>query len=185
MRRTAGYYVATIVPSSYPLLSRFLRHLSAIGTNRWITSTGLSLSEQVYEQLIAGKCDRWYHQKESFVKHLSSKMHINATEFMKSVNEGKSREVLVTKNQFRATIGIVKTKSAAIQYEESIAELQVQMLATLDIPESFSRQCYLRRVLTSARKRRFFFQLLFRTQECLRTFILQQTSPPTIESLIK
>ena len=91
----------------------------------------------------------------------------------------------MTKNQFRATIGIVKTKSAAIQYEESIAELQVQMLATLDIPESFSRQCYLRRGLTSTRKRRFFFQFLFRAQECLRTFILQQTSPPTIESLIK
>ena len=86
-------------------------------------ATGLSLSEQVYEQLIAGKCDRWYHQKEAFVKHLSSKTHINATELMKSVNEGKSREVLMTKNQLRAAIGIVKTNSAAIQYEERIAEL--------------------------------------------------------------
>ena len=55
-------------------------------------ATGLNMSEQVYEQLIAGKCDRWYHQKEAFVKHLSSKMHINATEFMKSLNEGKSRK---------------------------------------------------------------------------------------------
>ena len=45
-------------------------------------ATGLSLSEQAYEQLIAGKCDRWYHQKVAFFKHLSSKMHINATEFM-------------------------------------------------------------------------------------------------------
>ena len=86
-------------------------------------ATGLSLSEQVYEQWIAGKCDRLYHQKEAFIKHLSSKTHINATEFMKSVNEGKSREVLVTKNQLRAAIGIMKTKSAAIQYEERIAEL--------------------------------------------------------------
>ena len=52
--------------------------------------TGLSLSEQVYKQLIAGKCDRWYHQKEAFVKNLSSKMHINAMEFMKSkANRGK------------------------------------------------------------------------------------------------
>ena len=67
--------------------------------------------------------DRWYHQKEAFVKHLSSKMQINVTEFMKSVNEGKSREVLMTKNQLCVAIGIMKTKSAAIQYEERIAEL--------------------------------------------------------------
>ena len=50
-------------------------------------------------------------------------MQINVTEFMKSVNEGKSREVLVTKNQLCVAIGIMKTKSAAIQYEERIAEL--------------------------------------------------------------
>ena len=52
-------------------------------------ATGLYLSEEVYEQLIASKCDKWYHQKEALIKHLSSKTHIN-----------------------------VKTKSAAIQYEE-------------------------------------------------------------------
>ena len=44
-------------------------------------------------------------------------------EFMKAVNEGKSRGVVVTKNQLRAALGIVKTKSAAIQYKERIAEL--------------------------------------------------------------
>ena len=86
-------------------------------------ATGLHLSEEVYQQLIAGKCENWYHQKEAFGKHLSSKTHSNATNFMKLVKQGKSREVLVTKNQLRAALGIVKTKSAAIQYEERIAEL--------------------------------------------------------------
>ena len=77
----------------------------------------------MYEQLIAGKCDRWYHQKEAFARHLASSTHINAMEFMKSVNKGKSRGVVVTKNQLRAAFGIVKTKSAAMQHEERIAEL--------------------------------------------------------------
>ena len=86
-------------------------------------ATGLNLSKEVYEQLIAGKCNRWYHQKEAFARHLVSNTHINAMEFMKAVNEGKSREVVVTKNQLRAALGIIKTKSAAIQYEERIAEL--------------------------------------------------------------
>ena len=44
-------------------------------------------------------------------------------EFMKAVNEGKLREVVVTKNQLCAALEIVKTKFAAIQYEERIAEL--------------------------------------------------------------
>lgn len=86
-------------------------------------ATGLNLSNEAYEQLIAGQCDRWYHQKEAFARHLASKTHTNAMEFMKSVNDSKSREVVVTKNQLRAALGIVKTKSAAIQYEERIAEL--------------------------------------------------------------
>ena len=87
-------------------------------------ATGLYLFEEVYQQLIAGKCDKWYHQKGAMIKHLSSKTHVNATDHMKSVKEGRSREIVVVKNQLRAAIGIVKTKSAAIQYEERIAELQ-------------------------------------------------------------
>ena len=42
---------------------------------------------------------------------------------MKLEKQGKSREVMVKKNQLRAALGIVKTKSADIQYEEGIAEL--------------------------------------------------------------
>ena len=43
---------------------------------------------------------------------------------MKLLNEGRSREMIVAKNQLCAAIGVVKTKSAAIQYEERIAKLQ-------------------------------------------------------------
>ena len=43
---------------------------------------------------------------------------------MKLVRQGRSREVTVVKNHLRAAIGVVKTKSAAIQYEARIAELQ-------------------------------------------------------------
>ena len=86
-------------------------------------ATGLHLSEEVYQQLIAGKCEKWYHQKEAFGKHLSSKTHSNATNFMKLEKQGKSREVMVKKNQLRAALGIVKAESAAIQYEEGNAEL--------------------------------------------------------------
>ena len=43
---------------------------------------------------------------------------------MKLFNEGRSREMIIAKNQLCAAIGVVKTKSAAIQYEECIAELQ-------------------------------------------------------------
>ena len=97
----------------------FCRPLGGISES---LATGLHLSEEVYQQLITGKCEKWYHQKEAFGKHLSSKTHSNATNFMKLVKQGKSREVLVTKNQLRPALGIVKTKSAAIQYEERIAE---------------------------------------------------------------
>ena len=86
-------------------------------------ATGLHLSEEVYQQLISGKCEKLYHQKEAFGKHLSSKTHSNATNFMKLEKQGKLREVMVKKNQLRAALGIVKAKSAAIQYEEGNAEL--------------------------------------------------------------
>ena len=108
-------------------------------------------------------------------------------EFIKAVNESKSREVVVTKNQLRAALGIVKTKSAAIQYEERIAELHA---AGSDVGDfGHSRKLFpamlSAHVLISTTKRRFFFQLLFRAQEFLHTSMLQQTSPRTIESLIK
>ena len=61
--------------------------------------------------------------ERGFWQASSSKTHSNATNFIKLVNQGKSREVLVTKNQLRAALGIVKTKSAAIQYKGRIAEL--------------------------------------------------------------
>jgi hypothetical protein len=87
-------------------------------------ASGLHLSDDIYKQLIAGKCDKWYHQKQAIHQHLSSETHNNTVHHMKLLNEGRSREMIVAKNQLCAAIGVVKTKSAAIQYEERIAKLQ-------------------------------------------------------------
>ncbi len=87
-------------------------------------ATSLFLSNEVYQQLTAGKCEKWYSQKQAFHRHLSSNTHNNAVHHMKLVRQGRSREVTVVKNQLRAAIGVVKTKSATIQYEARIAELQ-------------------------------------------------------------
>ncbi|CAB4003714.1 Hypothetical predicted protein [Paramuricea clavata] len=106
---------------SSPVSSSFRRPSGKAGGS---LATGLQLSNDVYDQLVAGKCEKWYHQKERMINHLASKTHSNAVDFMKTVKAGKSREIVVVKNQLRAAIGIVKTKSAAIQYEERIAELQ-------------------------------------------------------------
>ncbi|CAB4004366.1 Hypothetical predicted protein [Paramuricea clavata] len=43
---------------------------------------------------------------------------------MKLVRQGRSGEVAIVKNQLCAAIGVVKMKSAAIQYKVRIAELQ-------------------------------------------------------------
>jgi hypothetical protein len=72
-------------------------------------ATGLHLSDDIYKQLIAGKCDKWYHQKQAIHQHLSFETHNNAVHHMKLLNEGRSREMIVAKNQLRAAIGVVKT----------------------------------------------------------------------------
>lgn len=87
-------------------------------------ASGLHMSDALYEQLIAGKCEKWYSQKQACHRHLLSLTHKNADDHMKMVKQGRSREVLVAKNQLRAALGVVKTKSAAVHYEARIAELQ-------------------------------------------------------------
>ncbi len=77
---------AEFLSSAVSFSSSFRRPL---GKATGSLATGLYLSEEVYEQLIAGKCDKWYHQKKALIKHLSSKMHINAADYMKSVKEGR------------------------------------------------------------------------------------------------
>ena len=87
-------------------------------------STGLELSEQVYSDLIAGKCFRWYHQKERLNEHVASNTHIKAVQYTKETTQTSKRKTVVVKNQLRTALGIVKSKAAALQYESRIAELQ-------------------------------------------------------------
>jgi hypothetical protein len=70
--------------------------------------------EELYQQLVAGMCDKWYHQKESVGEHLVSKTHTAALEHTKSVDQGNMRKVTVIKNQLRTAIGIVKNWNISV-----------------------------------------------------------------------
>lgn len=87
-------------------------------------STGITLSENVYDELIAGKCYTWYHQKERLIKHVSSNTHVKAVQYMKDVIQISQRKTVIVKNELRTALGIVKSKAATLQYEARIAELQ-------------------------------------------------------------
>ena len=86
-------------------------------------ATGLRVENSVYHQLIAGHCDKWYHQKEKLLNHMSSETHALALHHAKSIEKRFDRDVTVVKNQLRTALGIVKSKAAALQYEDRIAEL--------------------------------------------------------------
>lgn len=75
---------------------------------------GLHIENSVYHQLVAGHCDKWYHQKEKLLSHLSSETHILALQHAKSIEKTLDREVTVVKNQLRTALGIVKSKAAAL-----------------------------------------------------------------------
>ena len=85
---------------------------------------GLHLEEELFQQLISGSNDKWYHQKTKLNNHVLSKTHIQAVEYMKGFEKCEKRRIGVVKNQLRTALGTVKSKAAAIQYEARIAELQ-------------------------------------------------------------
>ena len=80
--------------------------------------------QQVYSNLIAAKCFRWYHQKEQLNKHVAFKTHMKAVQYTRETAQTSKRKTVVVKNQLRTALGIVKSKAAALQYESRIAELQ-------------------------------------------------------------
>ena len=107
-------------------------------------ATGLYLSEEVYQQLTAGKCHKWYDQKEAMIKDLSSKTHVNAANHMKLVKEDKSREIVVLKNSFVPQLKLLNPSllHTSMRNELPSFKQQVRMLATLATHGSFSRRCY-------------------------------------------
>ena len=86
-------------------------------------ATGLRVENSVCHQLIAGHCDKWYHQKEKLLNHMSSETHTLALQHAKTIEKRFDREVTVVKNQLRTALGIVKSKAAALQNEDRISEL--------------------------------------------------------------
>ena len=106
---------------SNPLAATTSRRPS--GSSFGSLATGLHIANEVYDQLVAGHCERWYHQKEKLKNHLSSDTHVQALQYAKSIEKKLKREVNVVRNQLRTALGIVKSKAAARQYEERIAEL--------------------------------------------------------------
>jgi hypothetical protein len=83
----------------------------------------------MYHQLVEGDCYKWYHQKGKLVSPegkigiTKRETHFLALQHAKSIEKTLDREVTVIKNQLRTALGIVKSKAAALQYEECIAKL--------------------------------------------------------------
>ncbi len=96
-------------------------------------------------KLVSGNCDLWWYQKAKLLEHLSGDTHQKAVLHAKSLENTLKREVKVVKNQLRTALGIVKSKTAALHYEERIGEL---FLAGGDVgdyghSQSFFQICYL------------------------------------------
>ena len=61
--------------------------------------------------------------ESKILDHVACETHTKATLSARSVDKRMKRETLVVKNLLRTSFGVVKTKSAAIQYESRVAEL--------------------------------------------------------------
>ena len=93
------------------------------GSGSGTLALGLQLDENTFAELQQGHCQKWYHQKASLLEHLATSTHKKAVANLGVVSRRINREQKVVKNQLRTALGIVKTKSAALQYESRIAEL--------------------------------------------------------------
>ena len=63
-------------------------------------------------------------RKRSLILHLSgtdSKTHSDAAVFLMEIAQTKQRGRMVVKNQLRAIINVVKSKAAALHYEDHVA----------------------------------------------------------------
>lgn len=87
---------------------------------------GLYISTEDYLAYVTGHCSKWYRLKSTLLGHLSgkeSKTHQAAIQYAHFLQPVKNREQLVIKNQIRAALTVVKSKSAAVHYENQIANL--------------------------------------------------------------
>ena len=100
------------------------RHPS--GSEKGSLCFGLYVSTEDYLAYVAGHCSKWYRFKSTLLGHLSgkeSKTHQAAIQYAHFLQPVKNREQLVIKNQIRAALTVVKSKSAAVHYENQISNL--------------------------------------------------------------
>ena len=88
-------------------------------------SLGMHLTEDDYQMHVGGHNSKWYRLKKRMIDHLSvsNDTHLHALSFKQRMAPIKRRGLLVVKNLLRTALGVVKTKSAARQYESRVAEL--------------------------------------------------------------
>ena len=92
-----------------------------------------------YESLAKEGNSKWYRFKKTLLNHLcgiESKTHIDAVAFLKEIAPMKQRGRRVIKNQLRCAINVVKSKAAALHYEDQIAGLYAAGADTGDFGHS-------------------------------------------------
>ena len=86
-------------------------------------ASGLPITGADYEKLVKGHCQKWYDMKFKLSSHIACDTHFLALQHSKAIREGEKRRLKVVKNQLRTTLGVIKSKSAALHYETRLAEL--------------------------------------------------------------
>ena len=100
--------------------------LRGIGKYSGSLSSGLLLSPEKTESIIKGGNNYWYGIKNSIKQHIScdgghSQLHFEALQYAATLKKRKSRGLAVTENLIRIALSVVKSKSAAQQFEYQIA----------------------------------------------------------------
>ncbi len=87
---------------------------------------GLGINEATYTKLEEGQNQIWYRFKKILLDRAAgfeSQTHQDAVKYKHDIGPVNRRGYEVVKKQIRAAIGVVKSKGAAIHYENHIAEL--------------------------------------------------------------
>ena len=100
--------------------------LRGIGKYSGSLSSGLLLSPEKTESIIKGGNNYWYGIKNAIKQHIScdgehSQLHFEALQYAATLKKRKSRGLAVTENLIRIALSVVKSKSAAQQFEHQIA----------------------------------------------------------------
>ncbi|CAB3976871.1 Hypothetical predicted protein [Paramuricea clavata] len=100
--------------------------LKGIGRYAGSLSSGLLLTPEKTESIIKGGNNYWYGIKSAVKQHTScdgehSQLHFEALQYAATLRKRKSRGLEVTEKLIRIALSVVKSKSAAQQFEHQIA----------------------------------------------------------------